>query len=155
MPQRSNLKFKSQDGNTNWADAMTSEINALNQYNTFQDRGIIPYLPGYKKIIIRFIFVVKHDLCHKARLVAGGHLTENRNNGTEYSGVGMVHSLSICLVVAELNGLDTMVGDVSSAYLEACTNEKVYFIAGPEFGSLQGHLFVIYKALYGLRTSGA
>jgi Reverse transcriptase (RNA-dependent DNA polymerase) len=82
-------------------------------------------------------------------------LTENPNDGSEYSVVVMVRSLRICLVAAELNGLDAMVGDVSSAYLEACTNVKVYFIAGPEFGSLQGHLFVIYKALYGLCTSGA
>ena len=48
-----------------------------------------------------------------------------------------------------------MVGDVSSAYLEAYTQEKVYFIAGPEFGPLQGHLMVIDRALYGLRMSGA
>ena len=29
------------------------------------------------------------------------------------------------------------------------------FIAGPEFGDLQGHTMIIVKALYGLRTSGA
>ena len=27
-------------------------------------------------------------------------------------------------------------------------------IAGPEFGELEGHLFVIVKALYGLKSSG-
>jgi Reverse transcriptase (RNA-dependent DNA polymerase) len=48
-----------------------------------------------------------------------------------------------------------MVGDVSSAYLEAYTQEKVCFIAGPNFGPLEGHLLVIVRALYGLRTSGA
>ena len=32
--------------------------------------------------------------------------------------------------------------------------EKVYFIAGPEFGSLAGHTLIINKALYGLRSSG-
>ena len=48
-----------------------------------------------------------------------------------------------------------MVGDVTSAYLEAATNEKVCFTAGPEFGELKGHTFIIYKALYGLHTSGA
>jgi len=48
-----------------------------------------------------------------------------------------------------------MVGDVGSAYLEAYTKEKVYFIAGPEFGpELEGHTFVIVKALYGLHSSG-
>lgn len=38
--------------------------------------------------------------------------------------------------------------------MEAETNEKVYIVAGPEFGELRGHTLVIFKALYGLRTSG-
>jgi hypothetical protein len=72
-----------------------------------------------------------------------------------YSSVVNLRSLHICLVAAELNNLQTMVGDISSAYLEAYTKEKVCFIAGPEIGLLQGHTFIIEKALYGLRTSGA
>ena len=42
--------------------------------------------------------------------------------------------------------------DIGNAYLEAYTSEKVYVIAGPEFGDLEGHIFVIRKALYGLKT---
>jgi hypothetical protein len=63
--------------------------------------------------------------------------------------------MRIALVAQELNNLEIMVGDVSSAYLEAYTHEKVCFRAGPEFGPLEGHLLVIVRALYGLRTSGA
>jgi hypothetical protein len=59
------------------------------------------------------------------------------------------------MLAAELNSLNIMVGDISSAYLEAYTQEKVCFLAGPEFGPLQGHLMIIERALYGLRTSGA
>jgi Reverse transcriptase (RNA-dependent DNA polymerase) len=49
-----------------------------------------------------------------------------------------------------------MGADVGNAYLEALTNEKIYFIAGPEFApfGLEGHTMVLYKALYGLRSSG-
>jgi hypothetical protein len=43
---------------------------------------------------------------------------------------------------------------VGNAYLESFTKEKVCFLAGPEFGKLHGHLMVIIKALYGLRSSG-
>jgi hypothetical protein len=35
--------------------------------------------------------------------------------------------MRIAIVAAELNNLDIMVGDVSSAYLEAYTQEKVCF----------------------------
>ena len=48
-----------------------------------------------------------------------------------------------------------MGGDIGNAYLEALTKEKLYVIAGPEFGELQGHVLIIYKALYGPRTGGA
>ncbi|MGH3056517.1 MAG: reverse transcriptase domain-containing protein, partial [Gaiellaceae bacterium] len=41
------------------------------------------------------------------------------------------------------------------AYLEAKTKEKLYIVAGSEFGQLEGHVLVFNKALYGLRTSGA
>jgi Reverse transcriptase (RNA-dependent DNA polymerase) len=30
----------------------------------------------------------------------------------------------------------------------------VYINGGPEFGPLEGHTFIIFKALYGLRSSG-
>jgi hypothetical protein len=44
--------------------------------------------------------------------------------------------------------------DIGNAYLEALTKEKVYIIGGPEFGDLSGHTLLIFKALYGLRSSG-
>ena len=44
--------------------------------------------------------------------------------------------------------------DIGNAYLEAQTAEKVYIVAGPEFGDHEGHTLIIFKALYGLRTSG-
>ena len=100
------------------------------------------------------MYAVKHDLRHKARLVAGGHLTDPPKDSV-YSGVVSLKSLRLALLIGELNGLQAMVGDIGNAYLEAYTKEKVYFIAGKEFGPLEGHLLVIFKALYGLRTSGA
>ncbi len=56
--------------------------------------------------------------------------------------------------MAKLNDLDIWATDIGNAYLEAEMQEKVYIIAGPEFGELKGHTLIIFKALYGLRTSG-
>ena len=142
------------NGNTKWQDAMNAEIISLKEFNTFESHGRIKFLADHKRIVVHFVFAVKHDLRHKARLVAGGHLTDPSTEGT-YSGVVSLRSLRIATLAAELNDLDIMVGDISSAYLEAYTKEKVYFIAGPEFGPLEGHLLTIVRALYGLRTSGA
>ncbi len=64
----------------------------------------------------------------------------------------MVSLRGICLLVflTDLNGIDTWATDIGNAYLEATTKEKVYFVAGPEFGELEDHVKIIYKALYGL-----
>ena len=57
----------------------------------------------------------------------------------------------------ELNSLELEAVDAGNTYLEASTNEKVYFVTSPSFKryGLDGHLLTIDKALYGLRNSGA
>ena len=60
------------------------------------------------------------------------------------------------IFLAELNGLQLYAADVGNAYLEGKTKEKVCIYGGPEFRDLglEGHLLVIVRALYGLKTSG-
>ena len=70
-----------------------------------------------------------------------------------YSSVATLHSLCIIVFLAELNGLCLMQGNIGNAYLKSYTQEKVYFIAGPEFGHQSGHTYIIDKALYGLHLS--
>ena len=86
-------------------------------------------------------------------MVAYGHLTDIPLESV-YSGFVSLRGLRIVLLLAELNGLDTCATDIGNTYLEAHTKEKVCFIEGSEFGDIQGHLLIIDKALYGLRTSG-
>ena len=62
--------------------------------------------------------------------------------------------MRIVLFVAELNQLVSWGADIGNAYLEAKTKEKVYVIGDKGFGDLEGHTLIIYKALYGLKSSG-
>ena len=143
-----------QAGNTKWADAEKQELDCLDSYQTFQDLGLGAKAPtGYKKIKLITVYDVKHDGRHRASIVAGGHLTDVPLESV-YSGVVSLRGIRLLVFLAELNGLEAWGTDISSAYLEAKTKEKIYVIAGPEFGELAGHTLVIYKALYGLRTSG-
>jgi Reverse transcriptase (RNA-dependent DNA polymerase) len=71
-----------------------------------------------------------------------------------YSGVVSLHGIQLVIFLAELNQLEIWGADVGNAYLEGFTKEKVYIIGWPEFGDLAGHTVLIYKALYGLRSSG-
>ena len=86
----------------------------------------------------------------------GGHLTDPPLDSV-YSGIVSLRSLRLVIFFAELNGLQLYAADVGNAYLEAKTKEKVFIYGGPEFRDLglEGHLLVIVRALYGLKTSGA
>ena len=59
------------------------------------------------------------------------------------------------MFLAELNNLELWGADVGNAYLQALTREKLYIMGGLEFEELQGHVLVVYKALYGTRSGGA
>ena len=148
------VKLDEKAGNTKWQDATKLEMGQLDEYDTFKNHGLNGKPPdNYKKIRVHLIFAVKHDGRQKARCVTDGHLTEIPIESV-YSGVVSLRGLRLLVFLGELNGLETWATDIGNAYLEAVTQEKVYIIAGPEFGERQGHTLVIFKALYGLRTSG-
>ena len=58
------FEYDAKNGNTLWKDAMTKEIENIQAYQTFKDMGKVSYVNGYKKIIVHFVFAVKHDLRH-------------------------------------------------------------------------------------------
>jgi hypothetical protein len=99
------------------------------------------------------VFEVKFDLRRKARYVAGGHLTSTPSHLT-YSSVVNRESVRIGFLIAALNDLDVWAADVQNAYLNAPTKEKVWFIAGDEWGDHKGKPVVVVRALYGLKGSG-
>ena len=149
------LEIDAANGNKRWQQSMDSEIAQIDEYDTFKDMGKgRPPPRDYKKIRVHFVYDVKHDLRLKSRLVTEGNLTAPPKDSV-YSGVVTLRSLRLCMFLAELNGLKVEAADVGNAYLEAYAKEKLYIIAGSEFRDRQGHVLVIIKALYGLRTSGA
>ena len=85
----------------------------------------------------------------KARLVAGGHLTDDPIESV-YSSVVSLRSLRLVIFLAELNQLELWGAAIGNAYLESFTKEKVCFVAGDGFGALKGHTLIIVKSA--LRT---
>jgi hypothetical protein len=113
------------------------------------------FLVGYQRIKCHMIFDVKMDnLTRKARFVAGGHTTQTPTSLT-YSSVVSRESVRIAFTLASLNGLEICVADVGNAYLNANCRERIWTVAGPEFGNDRGAVMIIKKALYGLKSSGA
>jgi len=148
------MEYDADNKNTRWKDAETLELKQVNDYETFLNKGK-GYKPGseYTKIKVHFVYDVKHDGRHKARLVAGGHMTDTPLDSV-YSSVVSLRGVRILTFLAEHNECETWATDIGNAYLESKTKEKVYIVAGPEFQELEGCTLIIDKALYGLKSSG-
>jgi hypothetical protein len=65
-------------------------------------------------------------------------------------------TVRIRFFLGELYVLSCCACGIGNAFLYGKTKEKVYVIAGPEFGAkLHGKYLIIDKSLYGLKTSTA
>ena len=99
------------------------------------------------------IFDVKFGeiLRRKARLVAGGHMTETPATPT-YLSVVSCDSVQIALTLAALNDLQVMPCNIQNAYLMDDCQEKIQTNAQPDFGLEPGSIMFVKKALYGLKS---
>ena len=144
-----------ENGNSLWRDAIIEEMKKVRV--AFEETSkSLDELFGYTEITTHMIFDIKmgENFRRKARLVADGHKTEAPSSIT-YSSVVSRDSVRICLLAAALNDLDVQAGDIENAYLTALTREKKWTRAGPEFGADEGKIFIVTKALYGLKSAGA
>ena len=145
------LRLDAANNNTFWSDAIKKEM--VNSRVAFEllEKGEPPP-PGYKEIPCHLIFDIKLDLTRKARYVAGGHMTEVPSHMT-YSSVVSRDTVRIGLLIAALNDLELLAGDIQNAFLSAPTKERIYFRAGEEWKADAGKVVKVVRALYGLRSS--
>ena len=106
-----------QNGDNKWKEAIGKELRQLKDYETFVDRGLFSQagIPaGYQLIKCQWVFAVKHDGRHEARLVANGNPTAVPLNSV-CAGVVSLRGLRIVLFLAERNGLETWATDIGNA----------------------------------------
>ena len=122
----------------------------------FQDLDDSEPIPiGYKFVLCHMIFDVKmEDFHRKARLVAGGHMTEHPDDVT-YASVVSRETVCLALTIAALNDLKVKCGDVLNTYITAPVEDKEWTTLGTEFGTDAGKRDLIVCALYGLKSAGA
>ena len=151
------LRLDAETITTLWHDAITKEMKHVRPAFKPCDGSIEEAknkLRGYQQIRCHMIFDVKMDFTRKARFVAGGHTTETPTSLT-YSSVVSRDSVRLILLMAALNDVPLLAADIGNAYLNAPCREKIYTIAGAEFGDIKGKVLIIERALYGLKSSGA
>ena len=141
------MRLDEKNKNSKWQQAETLELNQLDEYSTFDDRGKNGKVPtGYKKIQVHLVYDIKHDGRHKARLVAGGHLTDVPMESV-YSGVVSLYGLHIVLFLAELNKLEVYSTDIGNAYLEAQTSERCTLLLGQSLVNVKA-IHLLFSRLY-------
>ena len=59
------------------------------------------------------------------------------------------------LMIVALKDLDLQATDIENSYLTAPCLKEIWTRAGPEFGLDKGKVFILVRALYGLKSSGA
>ena len=138
-------RFDAENGNTFWWDAILKEMkNVRPAFEVWEkSAGDIP--PGFQQIKCHLIFDIKmgENFRRKARFVAGGHTTEVPDSIITYSSLVSRDSVRIALTIAGLNGLKVMACDIQNAYLTADCREKIWTVAGHEFGSEAGTIFIV------------
>ena len=142
------IEIDGENGNSLWQDSIQLEME--NTRFAFEDyTGDVRKLVGYRQIIGHMIFDVKlgENLQRKARFVADKHKLESPASMT-YSTVVSRDSVHILLMVAALNRLDLQAADIQNANIERC-----WLSAAPEFLDEEGKVFIVRRALYGLKSA--
>ena len=153
-------KLNEKNGNEYWRKAIENEMSHV--HVTFEkwvdgttQEEAKQKLIGYKEVRCHIIFDVKMSgLIQKARLVTGGHTTETPSSIT-CSSVESCDSVCIAFLVAALNDLDVMSADIGNVYLNAPNKKKIWTVAGHEFGTDKGAVYIITQAIYGLKSARA
>ena len=136
-----------------WTNAIKKELDTMNKNDVFEILPAGQRAPaGYKFAPLHMVFDVKPGGVGKARFVAGGHVVD-ASAYPVYASVLKSENFRMLLTIASDNKLKVVTGDIGGAYLNAPAKEKIYSKAGPEFSPFEGHVVLIKRALYGLKTS--
>ena len=110
------LELDKTNGNTLCLQAIRKEMaNVIIAFKVLEPNDTLPI--RYTKVPLKMIFDLKLDSKCKARLVAGGHMTNTPTKLT-YSSVLSRDSIRICFLIAILNDLDIQMTDVGNTYLK-------------------------------------
>jgi hypothetical protein len=144
-----------------WREAELEEMAAL------KAKGVIEEIPkeavpkDVKPIYTRWVYAVKSDhqgyvIRFKARIVAfGNHQRPGIDFVETFAPVARMSSFQLLVALAAALHLKLYGGDINTAYLNALLKIRQYLRSIDGFPcEIDGHMYVVLKALYGLRQSG-
>lgn len=110
---------------TKWLKAVEEERNSVEENKTW-DYVDVSEAKGRKVLSSRWVFKIKDDGRHRARLaVRGFEQIENRNYFDTYAPDVSISSLRVLLSIAAAKDFSSQVFDVSSAFLHGELDEEI------------------------------
>jgi hypothetical protein len=147
-----------ENNDTLWDEATKKELfQIIHEFSSFEPiDNDMPTPHGYKRVPYHIIYACKVDGRRKARLVIDGNRSPPVDKEDCFSPVVSVEAIRLGFFMAEMHGLECVAGDVGNAYLTSYTTEKLYIIAGKEFGpELEGKRLKVVKSVYGTKSAAA
>ena len=117
------IQLNESNKNTKWQDVIAAEQDHQIEHETYKDlsrKTKAKPTPNLKKTMIHFIYGIKHDGLHNARISLHSYLTSTPLISA-YSGVVSLKEIRVVLVLSELNGIKSWEKDIGNACLEAKT----------------------------------
>ena len=111
------LQLDKSNGNDLWKKAIEKEVSKVRVAFKLLEDGKPPPVAS-KLIKYHMVFDVKFNLTRKAWLVVAGYMNEVPAY-TSYSPLISQETVCICFMLAALNELDIMMGDVGNAFIQA------------------------------------
>ena len=148
------MRIDEDTGTDSRRKAIEKEMRNVMPAFEFRDGNMTPI--GYKMIRCHMVVDAKIvDLTRKARFCTNGNETDPPKDSTFSTVVSRDTARLFFVLARALNNLEILCADIQNAYLNAPVREKLYTIAGKEFGpKFESRPFLIVRALYGLRSSG-
>ena len=148
------FEIDNETGTTFWQDALAKEMKGVRKaFKILEEDDTHPV--GYTKVSCHLVFDVKMTLQRKVRLVCNGAKVDPPVTVCTFASVVSRESVRIAFMLAALNGLDLEGADISNAYINADSRERLCTVCGPEFGEYKGRWAIIVKALYGSKSAAA
>ena len=118
------LRIDTAAGDRKWQDAIEKEVAALVMHDCFDFKSP-DFKPSgeFQYCRLHFMYEIKFDLCHKARLVCDGSRVDPHGLSTRAT---VVKGISVRLLdlIAEAQDLQVICGDIGNAFIQGNTNEN-------------------------------